>query len=422
MDEYLLQFIWKYQRYRSDHLITTEGQRLLVFHPGYHNTDSGPDFEEARIKIGVIEWNGSVEIHIASSDWDRHRHTNDPAYSNVILHVVWQDDKPLKFENETIPTLELKRLVDVKLLTDYQKHVGEPASIACASQFTKSLALPYFSMLDRVAVERLQQKADEVLQMLHLTNNSWDDVVYRLLVRSFGFSTNKTAFARLTEKLPYQVLKKNGANRSAIEALFFGQAGFLDREDDGYQVELAKEFKFLKQKYDLPQSLLRHEWKFGRMRPANFPSLRLAQISNLLFSRPRLFTQVVELGDIMEILKLLTFPLSDYWMEHYDFGKKRSLPKQSIGAKTIENIAINSLAPLLAAYSKYAQDQSFMDKAVSLLQLLSPEKNRVTKQWAAVNKHPKNAMESQAQIQLLKEYCLKRRCLSCAVGVTLLCK
>lgn len=422
MDESFLHFVWKYQRFNAIDLKTTDGQDIIVFRPGNHNHDSGPDFEEARVKLEKLEWSGSIEIHIKSSDWVRHNHSEDKAYKNVILHVVWEHDHELFIDHELIPTLELKNLVDSKLVSEYQKHIEEKDPIACASQFSSKLEMPYLAMIEGVLVERLEQKAAEILKILQETHNDWDEVFYRLLVTNFGFYTNKLVFRQLTQKLPFATLKKNLSDLTKLEALFFGQAGFLDNPVDQYQGKLREEFNYLKSKHNLPPAIQKHEWKFGKMRPANFPSLRIAQISNLFYSQPRIFINLIESEDINKIFSLLRFKLSPYWNSRYDFGKTRKPPKNTIGIKSIENIAINTMAPILAAYSKYMKDPYYMDRAIDLLEKIPPEDNRITKEWKRIGKTPKNAMDSQAQIQLYREYCNKRKCLSCSVGVTLLDK
>lgn len=421
MDESFLHFVWKYQRFHTKNLKTYDEQRIIIFNPGNHNHDSGPDFEEARIKINELEWNGSVEIHIKSSDWTRHNHSENKAYANVILHVVWEYDKDLIIDGEQIPTLELKNLIQPRLIKEYSRHIKEANPIACASQNSPKLDMPYLTMIDRLFVERLERKAEEILKSLEKTQNSWDDVCYRMLLRNFGFATNKSVFVQLSEQLPYSILKKNLSNPIKTEALFFGQAGFLVDPVDEHQAKLRNEFDYLSSKYRLPEHLQRHEWKFGRMRPANFPTLRIAQISSLLFERPRIFTELID-SEQIDVFSLLTFDLPSYWERHYDFGKARKPQKNAIGNKSIENIAINTIAPLLAAYSLFINDQSFMDRAIDLLEKIEAEKNRITKKWVSIGRSPKNAFESQAQIQLFNQYCKKRRCLSCSVGVTLLSK
>jgi len=422
MKEDFLQFIWKYQHFNASALTTSDGQNLTIFNTGNHNDDSGPDFEEARIRIGSIDWVGNIEVHTKSSDWNKHRHSNDKAYQTVILHVVWEHDQEIFIDGEPIPTLVLKDRVDQGLIDTYEDHISSVSPIACASQNAEALDISFFSMFDKVMIERLKRKANEILDILKVNYNDWDEAAYQTLARNFGFSTNKHAFAELSKRVPFYILKKNINDITGIEALLFGQAGFLENASDPYQQSLANVFSFLKSKYDLPSSLNKHEWKFGRMRPANFPSLRIAQFASLLYAQPRFFTCIIDSEQSDEIIRLFTFELSGYWNSHYDFGKERKKPAHTIGKHSKDHLLINTVAPLLAAYARHTKNDLFMERAVELLEQITPENNRITKHWTEIDRKPKNAFESQAQIKLFNEYCKKRKCLSCAVGVSLLSK
>jgi len=422
MDEHFLHYIWKYQKLNANSLILEDGSTLSVFFPGHHNQDSGPDFEEARIKINDIEWAGQVEIHIRSSDWDRHKHGLNPAYNNVILHVVWSHDTDIQIEAESLPVLELQNLVDLSLISRYKDHVNSSKSVACGSRLNSKHELAYFSMLDKVLVERLERKSSEILEKLSQNKNDWEEVCYQALAKNFGFSTNKSAFELLSKRLPFSILKKNLQDINKTEALIFGQAGFLGKPIDHYQSTLKKEYNYLTSKYKLPGPLEIQQWKFGRMRPANFPTVRLAQFSSLLHQHPKLFSDFISIKNPKEIISLLAFELPKYWLEHYDFDKKRTKSEKSIGQQSLDTLLINTVAPLLAAYSKYTDNLEFMNRAISILENTPPERNRITKEWVALNKTPKTAFESQGQIQLFNEYCKKRKCLSCNVGVEILSK
>jgi len=420
MNENFLHFIWKYQRFNNSNLKTTAGEKLTVYYNGSHNHDSGPDFEEARIRIGTVDWAGNIEVHTKSSDWIKHDHSNNQAYETVILHVVWEHDQEILIQGEPIPTLALKERVDKELIDTYEDHISSMSPIACASHSSEILDISFFSMFDKVMIERLKRKAGEILAILKANQNDWDEASYQTLARNFGFSTNKYAFSELSKRTPFSILKKNINNIIGIEALLFGQAGFLENVSDPYQQSLAKEFSFLKSKYELPPSLSKHEWKFGKMRPANFPSLRIAQFASLLYSQPRFFTHISDSEQSDEIIRLFTFELPDYWNSHYDFGKERKKPVHTIGKHSKDHLLINTVAPLLTAYAQHTKNDLFMERAVALLEQITPENNRITKHWSGIDRKPKNAFESQAQIQLFNEYCKKRKCLSCAVGVSLL--
>jgi len=422
MDEHFLHYIWKHQKYNTQNLRLTGGQSLKVFNQGFHNNDSGPDFEEARIKIDEIEWVGCVEIHIKSSDWLSHGHSSDRAYSNVILHVVWSHDKEILMGGMNIPTLEIKNIVDSGLISKYHSYVAHSDRIACASQLSKVKPIKYQSMLDRVLVERLEGKARNILNVLNETNNDWESATYRTFARNFGFSTNRTAFEQLSLKLPFDILKRNLQDQLKTEALIFGQAGFLAETSDQYQKELKETFHFLKSKYVLKDSMSKSEWKFGRMRPANFPSVRLAQFAALLHQNTSLFSRIISIKHSKDLILSIKINHSSYWQSHYDFGKPRRTILKSLGANTLDNILINSVSPVLAAYSKFSGEQCYMDQAISLLEAIKPEANRHTKEWKKLDRKPDSAFESQAQIQLIRHYCEKRKCLDCNIGVHLLNK
>ncbi len=421
MKEDFLHYVWKYQKYNSVQLRTHEHQKLTVYHTGIHNQDSGPDFEEARMKIGPLEWVGSVEIHIRSSDWINHQHSKDKSYETVILHVVWEHDREIFIDQRPIPTLELKKLVDPSLTADYLAHINSKGPILCATQHSSSLDMAYLSMLDKAMVQRMEAKAEQVFKILRETKNDWDETSYRILAANFGFATNKHTFSTLSRRTPFAILRKN-LTRKKIESLLFGQAGFLDQQGDPYLHELSKEYDFLSKKYPLPPKLNRHEWKFGRVRPANFPTLRIAQFANLLFTHPDFFDQLIELEKTSEYIQLLNFDLSPYWNEHYDFGKKKKQIKNPIGIQTQNQIVINTLVPLLIAYSKFSSEQKFLEYAIGLLEMTPPEQNKVTRHWSAINRKPKNALDSQGQIELFSTYCTNRQCLSCSIGLSLLDK
>ncbi|MEO9871594.1 DUF2851 family protein [Ekhidna sp.] len=422
MDELFLHYIWKYQKFNLTDLSVSDGQSLKVFYQGNHNQDSGPDFAEARIKIGSIEWAGQVEIHINSSDWIHHKHQNDPAYKNVILHVVWTNDQEILIEGQPIPTLELKSIIDLDLIEKYKRHIQSTNEILCSDQFSSVPQLTKSSMLDRVLVERLMEKSDRILHRLKENKNDWEEVTYKTLAENFGFSTNKEAFKRLTDLLSFSVLKKILPKALETEALIFGQSGFLEGEGDDYKKKLRSEYDFISKKFQLPDTMVQAQWKFGKLRPDNFPTVRLSQFASLLHKHSQLFTFLTQTESMDVLKKKLVVSVSSYWQDHYDFGKPRKKPIETIGISSFENILINTVAPLLAAYSKYTDEQKFIDRAVELLESLSPESNRITRKWEPLDQKAKNAFESQAQIHLFKNYCQKKRCLQCNVGVKILSK
>lgn len=419
MDERFLHYVWKFQKLNGK-LKTIEGHQIIVINQGTHNHNSGPDFEEARIKIGDIEWAGKIEIHVNSSDWKAHNHHRDKAYSSVILHVVWKHDSEVLVDGQVVPTLEVKNLIKPEEFEKYRSFIKRNKEILCHDQLSSISNLSFTSLLDRMMVERLEQKAIEVLELVSIKNADWEEVAYLSLARNFGFSTNKEAFFAMANSLPYRTVAKNSSTKHAIEALFFGQSGFLNEPGDDYHKELRTEFDFLKSKHQLPDPLMKERWKFGRMRMPNFPTVRLAQFAALMAKNDHLFSRLIEVDTPQKVIEQFEFQVSDYWDEHYDFGKKRKKRGGNMGKSSVDNLIINTIAPLFAAYSKYSGDQRYMDRAVRILELIPPENNSITKKWSAVGREPKNASDSQSLIGLFKNYCSKRKCLDCSVGVEIL--
>jgi len=262
----------------------------------------------------------------------------------------------------------------------------------------------------------LENKSKRILDFAKATNYDWEETAYRVLGRNFGFSLNAETFQQLTEHLPLKFISKHSSNPQQIEALVFGVGGFLDEPVDEYQEILKKEFDFLRQKYNLNDNLHRTHWKFGKMRPSNFPTVRMAQFSTILATNQKLFSLFNQVDNVKELKKELTLNPSAYWQEHYDFGKKVKKGSNALGTSSFENLTINSVAPLLAAYSIYTDQSILMEKAIGLLEELPPEKNRYTNKWTALGRPAKSAFDSQAQITLYQDFCNKKNCLNCGIG------
>lgn len=421
MDERFLHHIWKFQKLTGK-LKTTDGNEVIVLDQGIHNHNSGPDFEEARIKIGNIIWAGKVENHINSSDWKAHNHHLDRAYNSVILHAVFNHDYEVCINEKPIPTLELKHCIPLDAFEKYTLLTNNSRDILCQDQLSKISDLTLMNLLDRMAVERLELKAKEILSLVQTKNADWEEITYLCLAKNFGFSINKEPFEIMASSLPFKVITKHYKKPFMIEALIFGQAGFLETELDSYQSDLKKEYEFLKEKFKLTNRLSRTMWKSGRMRPSNFPSVRLAQFATLISKNEHLFSRLIEISNPKEVIRKLTFTTSEYWNKHYDFGKARKKPGGNIGESTIHNLASNTIAPLFTAYSKYTGNQAYIERAMKMLEILPVEKNYITKKWINANKSPLNGFDSQALIGLYKNYCAKKRCLDCNIGIEILSK
>lgn len=417
MDESLLHFIWKFQKIDTSALCTADDEEVHVFQPGLHNLDSGPDFHNARIKIDGLEWNGHVEIHVRASDWLHHRHVSDPAYDNVVLHVVWQNDAPaLRADGTHIPTLELKDRVELNLVANYKKYLNAPREVLCAEYLPDVPSLTWLSNLDRMLALRLQEKSKRILATADALNHDWEEVAYRTLARTFGFSLNADSFEAMAESLPLKVPAKHANQPNQVQALIFGQAGFLEDVSDEFGLELKKEYAFLLQKYQLQPRLHRSHWKFGRMRPSNFPTVRLAQFAAIISRHPALFSTFMAIEKMADLKRMLNPELPDYWQTHYDFGKALKKGTNQMGAASLEIIIINSVVPTLAAYAQHTDQPELMERATSFLEKLPPEKNRYTEKWTALNLPPKSAFDSQAQITLFREFCSRKKCLTCTIG------
>lgn len=422
MQEAFLHYIWRYQYFDKRDLVVADGQSVDVLYPGHYNTDAGPDFKEAKIKIGDIEWLGSVEIHLKSSDWNNHKHQNDPAYNNTILHVVWESDGDIQREdNSILPTLQLKDRVDPHLLNKYNQLINHPATyISCENQWSEVSDITKLSMLDKMAMERLYDKSALVLSLLESNNGNWEETAYQLLFKNFGFKINSDPFLTLAQSIPFKIIKKHAQDLNQIEALLFGMAGFLDEPLDEKSQRLAKEFVYLKQKYKLDQKLHKFQWKYLRLRPSNFPTSRIAQLAAVLHQQPSVFDLLVKSDNLKLISSWLRSKPSHYWVDHHSFDKVSKSENKGLGTSSVENLLINTAVPLRVAYGKQIDNQDFIDKAVELLEQLKAEKNSIIEKGTGIGLTVKTAFDSQAAIQLYNNYCKKKRCLHCNIGTSLI--
>jgi len=422
MNESFLHYLWQFQYFDKNDLLSSDGEPISILKVGFLNSNSGPDFSDAKIKINGIEWAGTVEIHIKSSDWQVHHHETDAAYDNVVLHVVWENDQQIfRVDKTLIPTLELKDRVDASLLKEYRKLINNPSAIACEKSFTGVDDLVKLSMLDKALMQRLENKASQVNEILKLNQGDWEETCYQLLAKNFGFKVNADPFYQLAKSLPYKIIQKqNGLLQ--VEALLFGQAGMLEtKTKDEYITSIFQEYKLLAQKYSLHESRLNpSQWKFLRLRPANFPTVRIAQFASLLYSSKNIFSQFVSANSFSSIQKLLAVDQSAYWSTHYRFGKKAKGAVPDIGESSIQNIIINTVAPLLVAYGKYKDEQVYIDKAVELLQQLTAEQNKITRTWNDLGMKVKTSFDSQSLIELYNNFCQRRQCLNCSIGISIL--
>lgn len=423
MHESFLHYLWQMQYFDKKELQTMDGERIEVFNPGFLNTNAGPDFFNARVRIGSIDWVGSVEIHTQASGWYEHRHEQDRAYDNVILHVVWRDDKPITRNDKTrMPTLQLKGRVNEALIKTYRQLLTSSFSVPCQRSLPKVNDITRLSMLEKALLDRLERKAAEVRILCHQNENNWEETFYQLLARNFGFKINADPLFQLAKRLPLKVLLRHADQLEQVEALLLGQAGFLDAPGgDDYFQKLQREHRLLSKKYSLQENKMsKAQWRFLRLRPANFPSLRLAQLAALLHGRQNLFSRVVDTSDIRSLTELFTVPISDYWKKHYRFSKASANQVHELGTSSLENIIVNTVVPVWVAYGKLMDDQRFADRAVEVLQQLPAEENRITRVWNDLGIAAHTSFDSQSLIELYNNFCQKKNCLHCTIGAALM--
>ena len=416
MTERLLQYIWQFQYFNLYSLITEEGEELQVIHPGSFNTNQGPDFTDAKIKIHETVWAGSIEIHINTSDWKNHKHSGDKNYKNVILHVVWQHDTDLQL---TCSTFVLQDKVPKLLLGKYDELMNVDNFIACQKHIQQINTITWQSWKERLLIERLANRTQLIFHHLKKTNNHWEETFWWLLAKNFGVKLNSIAFEKIAQSVSINILAKHKDQIHQLEALLFGQAGLLDADfTEDYPILLQKEYQFLKKKYNLQK--IESSLIFLRMRPSNFPTIRLAQLAMLVHNSLHLFSKIKEAGDVKSIKQLLNVTANDYWHYHYTFDETSAFKKKKLGEQMIENILINTVVPILFAYGHYQNENIYKDKALQWLEDIKAEKNSITTGFAALQVENKTAFDSQALIQLKNEYCTKKRCLDCSIGNKLL--
>lgn len=423
MQERLLHFIWQFQYFNKKDLSTTGQEPINIIHPGFVNRNAGPDFLNAKIEIDGILWVGHVEIHVNSSDWTVHNHHLDPAYDNVSLHVVWENDKDVIRQDGTlVPAIELKHKARPSLLKKYNELINNPEKTPCGSSFKDVKELTVISMIERSLMQRIEHKTEWIHQILEEKIGDWEEIAYQALAKNMGFKVNAESFFMLAQALPYKILSKHSNQYLQVEALLFGQAGFLDDEnDDEYYRYLKKEYDFLSHKYGLKSYKLNLvQWKFLRLRPGNFPTIRLAQFAALLIKHHNIFSLMRDFSEKRQLEKALMAVQSDYWQEHYNFGKKAKRKNRGITREGAENIMINTTAPLLVAYGKAIDDQSFVDKAIQLLSEIPPENNHIMNMWKEMGVGIKNAVDSQGLLELFNDFCSRKRCIHCNIGMQLL--
>lgn len=421
MNEDFLQYIWKHSLFRHKNCIASTGEKLEIINVGEHNSNAGPDFINARVKIGDTLWAGNVEVHSRTSDWNKHNHNNDKSYDNIILHVVGKNDCVIRRSGgEIIPSMELN--YSKKLERNYHSLLLANRRIPCDAHLIKTDRFLIRSWLGKMAVERLMQKSDYIQNILVQHKNNWEEAFYQILARNFGFGVNAEPFELLAKSLPTHYLAKHKNNLTQVEAMLFGQAGLLNEsKKDYYALHLAKEYRFLKHKFSLVP-IESHLWKFLRLRPANFPTIRLSQLANLICQSNGLFSKIIEETNVMKLKENFKLQASEYWDNHYVFDKPSVRRIKKLSGSSIDIIIINTIAPFLFVYGDRKDQPELKEKAIDLLEQLPSENNHITSEFAKYGIIVKNAFESQALIHLKNEYCIKKSCLKCQIGSVIIGK
>ena len=416
MTERLLQYIWQFQYFNRSELQTTDGEEVVVILPGSLNKNQGPDFLNAKIKIGNTIFAGTIEVHCKASEWEKHQHHKDNNYRNVILHVV--NEKDASFDNH-IPVLELQSRISNIMLEQYEKLMAETSFVACAGSIHTIKDITWFSWKERLLVERLTRKAEKIQILLEENRAHWEETFWWLLARSFGTKVNVDAFEALARSLPVTILSKHKNSIHQLEALLLGQANLLNRNfEEEYPRLLQREYRFLKTKYDLKPVDV--PVQFLRMRPGNFPTIRLAQLAMLISSSSHLFSKILETENVEEVKKWLTCTANDYWHYHYHFHLQSNFKKKALGSSMIDSIIINTIVPSLFAYGLYHKSEPHKAKVLRWLEQISTENNSILSGFALLSVKSNSAYDSQALIELRNEYCTKKRCLECSVGNAIL--
>ncbi|MCL1937419.1 MAG: DUF2851 family protein [Candidatus Azobacteroides sp.] len=420
--ETLLHYVWKYKLYAPDTYQTVEGIDLEIIDPGMYNPDAGPDFFNAKIKLDGKIWAGNIEIHDYSSNWYKHKHDSDKAYNSVLLHVVAQvDAKEIRDESgRLIPQWILK--VPERIQENYRYLLSRDHPVPCLSRISEIPEIYLSDWKNALLSERLERKTQTIFQLLDDYHNDWNEVFYIVLSRNFGFGINNDAFERLAKSLPLKYILKHSNSSKQVEAMFLGQASLLEDETgDDYYLFLQQEYRFLSKKYGL-QKLENTFFKNLRIRPNNFPHVKIVQLAGFARNMQHLFSKILEAEDVKDFRSLFFSEVSAYWETHYHFGKTSGKKKKTLGKNAISILLINTAVPLLFAYGKKKGQDVFAEKAFDLLESIPAEDNSIVNLFSKGGIRIEHAGDSQALIQLKKEYCEQKKCIFCRIGHKLLSK
>lgn len=423
MKEDLLHFIWKYKKLQLQDLFTTKGEIIQILNTGLHNHLAGPDFFNAQVEIDDQLWAGNIEIHIKASDWYAHNHQSDPNYNTVILHVVWENDAEVfRNDNSAIPTLELKKLIPKSLLIAYKKLFDseKKSFINCEKEIALISSFTLSNWLERLYFERLEKKSENISELLLQNKNDWEHTLFVMLLKNFGLNINGDAFLSLAQALAYSVVRKLQSKPMQLESVLFGMSQLLDESNivDSYYLQLQKEFCFLKSKFNLVAGAVLKPY-FFKLRPPNFPTIRLSQFARLYGKHQNLFDKLIAAATLNDLYTIFEIEAAGYWKDHYTFGKVSKKSCKKLTKKFIDLLIINTILPIKFCYARH-QGKAVEEMLLVIVRELKPEINAVTTNYKVLGIAVENGADSQAVLQLHKEYCLKNKCLECAVGMKLM--
>lgn len=419
--EAFLHYIWKTKNFNFQTLRSTTGQLVKILDWGHHNHNAGPDFLDGKIEYDGIIWAGHIEIHIKASDWYNHHHHVDPAYDQVILHVIWEDDRVVTDIHLTpITTVVLKGLVDSELVQNSAALIHSKHRLSCSHSLGNISTFWLNAWKERQLVERLEYRTGKVLNRLSHAHGDWEQVAFEFLFRSMGFHANSDAFEELAQNISWKLARKVIYDQKALEAILFGQAGLLfDDFFDHYPKALKKEYAFLKSKYSL-SSKTHIKWNFKGARPANFPTVRLAQLAAILFNNASLIHKIIDASSLDNLRALFVFEVNDFWNTHYVFNKSVKRTRIKLSRSSTNLLLINYCIPLLYAYGQAQHRDELKERAIQFLYMLPQERNAVLSEFSKAGVQVRCAAETQALLHTYSEYCAPKRCLECQVGAKII--
>jgi len=420
MKEDFLHYLWKFKKFDGLNLKSVQGEEITIIKTGDYLELAGPDFFNAHIEIGNQKWAGNVEIHLKSSDWYLHNHEKDAAYKNVILHVVWENDTAIFREDNTeIPVLVLKDYVSKEIIDNYNALVSPKTWISCERQLKEIDRFVFKNWQERLFFERLERKSKFIDQLLEETNQDWEAVLFCLLAKNFGLNTNGNSFLQIAKAIPFSVIRKESFEVENLEALLFGTSGLLETEkEDVYYKDLKFRYFYLLHKYQI-EKIYADPLQFFKLRPDNFPTIRLSQLASLYHRHQNLFSKIIDLKSIGEVYRLLNISASSYWQNHYQFDKESPNKSKMLSKPFIDLVVINTIIPLQFAYSNI-RGESIAEDLIDFINEVDSEKNAIIDKFNSLGIKSQSAFESQALLELKNEYCERKACLKCAIGLELL--